>query len=386
MPLSAEQKRDRRANATPEQRKDEAKRGKRRRAAQTDADKLLDYDRRRKRRTEIMAAAVEDNDAANESLDIAAARSHWYRLRVQHNAENDEDARAALQTKRDAKVGAARIARQEKAAAKKAEQLPRQRADAVAIAKAQVKYEARRQKADEAKQTRDAIEVRMRQRHASADAEDAVTKDWYAAQDAHSKAVRARVRAGYQRRALPYAPPHLVQQARDGATWATEPESSRSRILPSLVKQVPKPAPVRRTVGHAGYYERAIDMKACVQVGRKAAPKQGGVMRPTYPCAWQRAQEMVFEQEWCCDVAGEGCCRASNQCPEPPRPYNVWACAECAERPFTACDACHAKAEHPHELRLYRMMPWADAGGSHWSRTVEDRLEWRKIIEGKRSV
>ena len=89
MPFSAEQKRDRRANATPEQHKDEAERGKRRRAAQTDADKLLDYDRRRKRRTEIMAAAVEDNDAANESLDIAAARSHWYRLRVQHNAEND---------------------------------------------------------------------------------------------------------------------------------------------------------------------------------------------------------------------------------------------------------------------------------------------------------
>ena len=90
--------------------KAEADRGKRRRAQQREVTKQHDRDRRQRRRKEIMAAALEDDDDANASLDLAAARAHWHRLRKAHTAEVDEQAQAAMQADRARKADATREA------------------------------------------------------------------------------------------------------------------------------------------------------------------------------------------------------------------------------------------------------------------------------------
>lgn len=372
MPLTAAEKRDRRANATSDERRAEADRGKRRRDQQTEATKQHDRGRRQRRRKEIMTAALEDDDAANASLDLAAARAHWHRLRKQQEADSDERALAKMHAKRAEKAQATKEARHEKAELRRLQKLEQQRIKAVHIANAQVKYEARRQRAADRKQECDELKRQMRE---SSEA----SRAWFAASSAHLKAADASSRAGYAMRRLPKAPVHLVREARDGAAWASElqgasvdGQASASRVLPSLARQ----APVRRAealkgekgkggIEYASYYHRAVEMEVTVPVGRKSAPASGMLVQSIpvirEPPAWQRAEQVLFESEWHCDVAGPGCLRPSFEAPEPPRPYNRWECVEC-EAAFVMCGACHSANghAHPHALRLYRNMPWED--------------------------
>ena len=369
MAISAEEKRKRRANATPQQRKQEADRGKHRRKEASEGDRHKDRVRRTQRRQQIMEEAMTETvdnpdddpantavDAANESLDMAAARAHWYRQRVQHRATVDETTRALLTTKQEAKAAAASARRQRKGEAKRATSLALQQQKALAIAKSRKTYEERRQKEADAKATRDAAQQRVVSLRRDRDARTAATSDWIASTHAHFKTVAARVRSGQKLRELPWAPKHLVQEARDGAAWTAEPETIGSRILPSLAAQAPRSAPLRRPLQWS-YYDRAFDAKVVVPVGRKTSPCAGSIVAPVHPCAWQRAEETLFE-EWCCDAACEGCLRPTADSQEPSRPYDVWSCVECES--FAVCGACYINAQvrHPHALRLYRMTPW----------------------------
>ena len=266
-------------------------------------------------------------DAANESLDMAAARAHWYRQRVQHKATVDESTRALLTTKQEEKAAAASAWRHRKSETKRAVLLALQQERALTIAKSREKYEERRQKEADAKATRDAAQQRVVSLRRDRDARTAATNDWIASTHAHSKTVDARVRAVQKLRGLPWAPKHLVQEARDGAAWTAEPETTGSRILPSLAAQAPRPAPLRRP-RQWSYYDRAIESKLSVPVGRKTAPCTGSIVAPVHPCAWQRAEETLFE-EWHCDAACEGCLRPTAESQEPSRPYDVWSCVEC---------------------------------------------------------
>jgi len=189
MALTAAEKRARRAQAATEQRKAEADRGKRRRAQQREVTKQHDRDRRQRRRKEIMAAALEDDDDANASLDLAAARAHWHRLRKAHTAEVDEQAQAAMQADRARKADATREARYEKAEVKRVERLSKQRKKAVRIASAQVKYEERRRNASEAKMKCD--ELRKQMRMSDPRRPDAL-QAWPAACGEHLKAADAK--------------------------------------------------------------------------------------------------------------------------------------------------------------------------------------------------
>ena len=165
-------------------------------------------------------------------------------------------------------------------------------------------------------------------------------------------------------RSLPRAPAHLVREAREGASWATEIciASSTSRVLPSLASQARRPPHVRRAeamdgIQYATYYNRAIAMQITVPVGHKTAPSSSGIGQYREPSAWQRAEQTLMDNNWYCDMACEGCLRPSGNAPEPVRPYNLWSCTECD---FAICDVCHSTSEHvhPHMLRLHRHMPW----------------------------
>ena len=169
-----------------------------------------------------MAAATTEtdngfDDAANESLDMAAASAHWYRLRVQHKAEGDETARALLESKREAKRDAKAEAQQRKSEAKHAELLASQRN----------KYEVCRQQAADAKVPRDAAKQRMvlLRRASTSEARHAASSAYFADCRAFKKALNARTRAGDRLRGLPQAPKQLVKEARDGAAWAVELDS-----------------------------------------------------------------------------------------------------------------------------------------------------------------
>jgi len=378
MALTAAEKRARRAQAATEQRKAEADRGKRRRAQQREVTKQHDRDRRQRRRKEIMAAALEDDDDANASLDLAAARAHWHRLRKAHTAEVDEQAQAAMQADRARKADATREARYEKAEVKRVERLSKQRKKAVRIASAQVKYEERRRNASEAKMKCD--ELRKQMRMSDPRRPDAL-QAWPAACGEHLKAADAKACAGYKMRRLSKAPPHMVREARDGAAWATELQvaslnGSCSRVLPSLASQARRLVPVRRAealkgergkggIEYATYYNRAIETQTIVPVGRKSAPATKAeidFMKFREPSAWQRAEEALFDSDWHCDVAAPGCLRPAGEAAEPARPYNLWSCTECKDG-FVMCGACHETSvasrghTHPHRLRLYRYMP-----------------------------
>ena len=293
---------------------------------------------------------------------MAAARAHWYRQRVQHKATVDETAHALLTNKQEAKAAAASVSRQRKVEANRAVLLASQRERALAIAKSQVRYEERRQKEADAKAARDVAKQRMVSHRRDRDARAAATSDWIASSHAHFKAVDARVRAGDKLRGLPWAPKHLVQEARDGAAWTAESETtgvsssqgsiiqgSSSRILPSLAVQAPRPVPVRRPLQWS-YYDRAVEANIVVPVGRKTAPCAGNIVAPVHPCAWQRAEETLFE-EWNCDVACEGCLRPTAESQEPARPYDVWSCvsatrSQCVARAMAL--AMHRYATHTH--------------------------------------
>ena len=352
--------------------------------------KQQDRDRRKERRkqTWVMAAATTEtdngfDDAANESLDMAAASAHWYRLRVQHKAEGDETARALLESKREAKRDAKAEAQQRKSEAKHAELLASQRKKAVAITKVQVKYEVRRQQAADAKVPRDAAKQRMvsLRRASTSEARHAASSAYFADCRAFKKALNARTRAGDRLRGLPQAPKQLVKEARDGAAWAVELDSmgglSRShlslrrrmhprRLEPFHLSRLKHLCGERS--GSQGFTLPRTPISMSTQstcrlsrpsdASKLPLPTPGAaIVKPPTPCAWQRAQETLFE-EWYCDVAGDGCLRPSAASPEPELPYDVWSCVECES--FALCGACHASGlhEHTHALRLYHMMPW----------------------------
>ena len=113
MALTAEQKRQLRANATKEDRKAEADRGKVRRQHQSEPDKQRDRDRRKLRRKEVLLDALDDDDAANAQLDAAAARAHWYRTRKDYTALHDEQAKAARQAEREKRNERLRLERKQ---------------------------------------------------------------------------------------------------------------------------------------------------------------------------------------------------------------------------------------------------------------------------------
>ena len=106
-------------------------------------------------------------------------------------------------------------------------------------------------------------------------------------------------------RSLPRAPAHLVREAREGASWATEIciASSTSRVLPSLASQARRPPHVRRAeamdgIQYATYYNRAIAMQITVPVGRKTAPSSSGIGQYREPSAWQRAEQTLMDNNW----------------------------------------------------------------------------------------
>ena len=409
MALTAEQKRTRRASASPSQRRAEADRSKRRRDEETEEQKQQHLDRRTKRRAEIMEDAEAGDISANAILDFAAARAHAYRQRV-HRAANDlgsdkhNEAHSKLASRKvhDVQRSAEQRAAKE---ARKLELLVDQRERALAIAKAQIRYETRKQQAEEAKHERDCVAaVMQRYNHASprlycsselpcrhhrcrhGGVIERCREHMLAVELAFAKATRARSRAGDQLRELRWAPPGLVKEAvallRDKASSGAAsaqiisaagpatcsagtldiqevvPQPSGvepGRTLPSLVRSAPiKPRPTRTLKFEPTLYKRHFDQSVSLLTGRKGAPASGtcGRVKPTP--AWQRARVLSalltdnHDEPWCCDVVCDGCIKPSLESAEPSPPYATFCCEECD---FCACESCYASAEHAHRLQ-----------------------------------
>ena len=254
-------------------------------------------------------------DAANMSLDKAAARAHACRERTRRAAKDPhcpEHEAAKNRMAQDAKrAAAARAERQAEAEPERNAKVLALRIDqrqrASAIAKLKAKHKARRQTELEAKQVRDEAEqVRdALRKKALREGLSSLQGEWKASgeaiqrgQKAYVKAMRARVRMGQRIRALGWAPKHMVDEAEDllaqgGVVPELPPPDSATaggRVLPSLVKlaspQKPKPT---RFCQFPKYHRRLIGDKT-VETGSKVGP-----MAVPVP-AWKRAKELyAFE-------------------------------------------------------------------------------------------
>ncbi len=338
-----------------------------------------------------------------------AARAHAYRQRILRSAKDPTttdhvaakaklEVRKAVDTTRSAeRTAVAREVRGPDEEVRQAELHADQRQRADAIAKARAKYERRKQEEKDAKRERDGVAAVVRRyshRRVPCSSElpcrhrccrhggvlESSRDHVRATQLAYAKAVRARERAGYALRSLPWAPPHLIDIAvtrlRDGpgdiqsstslveatlgaAVEAPElsPEATqgtvRARVIPSLARQAPKLPKKTRAFQFPTYYHRHLNdgVFKDVQVGRKVGP--GSVPTP----AWQRARVVARlmtdgdpDAPWCCDVARHGCIKPTLGSEEPTPPYAVWCCEECD---FCVCEVCRqaGPVDHPHPLQ-----------------------------------